>query len=174
MKAIALAIDMCETKLRRLMIRMIPSGRFTATVLFVALTFPLVTSGQRSEAKILEYQWSSQPLTAGVGGKVQMQLSVKDGFKVAKNPPPKFQVNSDASFNVAVTQGFLEDSPGKDADYFGGFKPLELKVVPEKSLKSGKHLLEAKLTYFYCSEREKYCSRSIENVKVPLEVAAVK
>jgi hypothetical protein len=103
-----------------------------------------------------------------------MDLSVKEGFKVAKRPAPKLQLNSTPSFVITLSTGFVESVPGEDPDYFGGFRPVELKVVPSKTTRRGKYALEAKLTYFYCAEREKYCSRSVENLTIPIEVSETK
>ena len=138
------------------------------------LVFPLAILGQRASTTVLEHRWNSQPLAAGTGGKLQMELSVKDGFKVAKQPAPKLQVSPNSSFEVSIIRGFVENAQGKDPGYFGRFRPVELKVVPEKTIKNGKYSLEAKLTYFYCSEIEKYCSRSVENLTIPLEVMETK
>lgn len=99
-----------------------------------------------------------------------MELAVKEGFKVAKRPAPKLQVSPTALFDVAVG-GFTESLAGKEADYFGGFKPLELKIVPAKTTQAGKYSLAGKLTYFYCSEQDKYCSRSVESLAIPVEVS---
>jgi hypothetical protein len=97
-------------------------------------------------------------------------LEVKEGFKVAKRPAPKLQLNPNTQFEVVVGS-FDESVAAKDADYFGGFRPLELKITPAKTTEPGKYALDAKLTYFYCSEREKYCSRSVEALAIPVEVA---
>ena len=90
-------------------------------------------------------------LPSGVEGKLHVELAVKDGFKVAKRPAPKLQINPTTQFDVVVG-GFNESIASKDADYFGGFKPLELRIAPAKTTPAGKYSLDAKLTYFYCSE----------------------
>ena len=126
-------------------------------------------SGQTNPAKILEPRYSRQPIAAGAEGRLQIGLIVREGFKVAKRPAPKLQLSPNTQFSVAVG-GFSESAASKDADYFGGFKPLELKILPAKMTEPGKYSLEGKLTYFYCSERDKYCSRSVETVTIPIEV----
>ena len=92
-----------------------------------------------------------QAMASGVEGKLQVELAVKEGFKVAKRPAPKLQINPNTQFEVVVG-GFNESVASKDADYFGGFKPLELRIAPAKTTQAGKYSLEAKFTYFYCSE----------------------
>src|SRR5688572_3407515 len=134
------------------------------------LSMPLVLSGQSGPAGILQPRYSKQTVTSGGEGKLHIDLLVKDGFKVAKRPAPKLQINPHAQFGVVVG-GFSESVAGKDADYFGGFKPLQLVIAPVKTIPAGKHSLEGKLTYFYCSDIDKYCSRSVEALTIPVEVA---
>ena len=140
--------------------------------LSVALTvsLPLLIGGQTGPARILQPRYSQQAVASGVEGKLQIELAVKEGFKVAKRPAPKLQINPTTQFDVVVG-GFSESVASKDAEYFGGFRPLELRIVPAKTTQAGKHVLEAKLTYFYCSEQDKYCSRSVEALTIPVEVA---
>ena len=131
---------------------------------------PVLLGGQTGPAGILQARFSKQAVASGVEGKLQIDLAVKEGFKVAKRPAPKLQINPHARFEVVVG-GFNESIASKDADYFGGFKPLEVRIAPAKTTQAGKYSLEAKLMYFYCSEIDKYCSRSVEALTIPVEVA---
>jgi len=141
-----------------------------ALSLALTVSIPLLIGGQTGSVGILQPRYSQQAIALGVEGKLQIELGVKEGFKVAKRPAPKLQINPTNQFDVVVG-GFNESIPSKDADYFGGFKALELRIAPAKTTQAGKYSLEAKLTYFYCSERDKYCSRSVEALTIPVEVA---
>jgi hypothetical protein len=141
-----------------------------AISLALALSTPLLIGGQTGRSGILLPRYSQQAIASGASGALLIKLEVKEGFKVAKRPAPKLQLNPNTRFEVVVG-GFNESVPAKDADYFGGFRPLELKIVPAKTTEAGKYALEGKLTYFYCSEKEKYCSRSVEVLAIPVEVA---
>jgi hypothetical protein len=127
-------------------------------------------SGQKGAAKVLEPGTALARVAAGVESQVQVTLAVKEGFKVAKRPAPKLQMMANEMFEVAVIDGFGESAPGKDPEYFGKFNPIGLRVLPAKTTKTGKYSLEGKVTYFYCSEQEKYCSRSVAALTIPLEV----
>jgi hypothetical protein len=142
-------------------------------VSFVCLIFPLPLLSQTSPARVLALHTNAQVLQSGVAGIVRIDLTVKPGFKIAKRPAPKLELEPNPSFQVDKS-GFSESGSGKDPDYFGGFKSLELKIIPAKTIKVGKHFLEGKLTYFYCSEQEKYCSRSMEPFAVAVEVVEKK
>jgi hypothetical protein len=150
------------------MFKLLSSSAALGLAMIVSLT--LLVDGQTGPAGILQPRYVQQALPSGVEGKLQVELAVKDGFKVAKRPAPKLQINPTTQFDVAVG-AFTESVASKDADYFGGFKPLELRITPAKTAPAGKYSVDAKLTYFYCSERDKYCSRSVEALAIPVEVA---
>jgi hypothetical protein len=133
------------------------------------VSMPVLISGQTGTPGILQPRYS-QVVVSGVEGKLRMDLMVKEGFKVAKRPAPKLVVKPSTQFEVVVG-GFSESVSSKDSDYFGGFNPLELRIAPAKTTQPGKYSLEAKLTYFYCSEQDKYCSRSVETLSIPIEVS---
>ena len=134
------------------------------------MSMPLSMSGQTGLSGILQTRYSQQTVVSGVEGKLRIELAVKEGFKVAKRPAPILLIKPATQFEVVVG-GFSESVSSKDSDYFGGFKPLELRIAPAKTAQAGRYSLEAKLTYFYCSEQEKYCSRSVETLAIPVEVA---
>lgn len=125
---------------------------------------------QSGAGNVLLSRFTQVRLTPEAEGRIRIDLSVKDGYKIAKRPAPKLQIAPNPLFEVTLTAGFSESAPGKDPDYFGRFSPLELKVVPGKTTRAGQYSLEGKLTYFYCSGREKYCSRSVESLELPVEV----
>jgi hypothetical protein len=141
-----------------------------AVGLVLTISTPLLIGGQTGPSGILQPRYSQQAIASGARGALLIELEVKEGFKVAKRPAPKLQLSPNAQFEVVIG-GFNESVPAKDADYFGGFRPLELKIAPAKTTQAGKYALEGKLTYFYCSEKEKYCSRSVEALAIPVEVA---
>ncbi len=64
----------------------------------------------------------------------------------------------------------LEEGTGKDPEYFEAVRPLSLQLISSRSAQRGQYLLEGKFTYFYCSEKDKYCSRSVESLRIPIEV----
>ena len=137
--------------------------------LTLTIGLPWLVSGQTGPAGVLLPRYSQKTISSGVEGLLQVELAVKEGFKVAKRPAPKLQIKPANQFGVVVG-GFNESVASKDADYFSGFKPLELKIAPAKTVPAGKYSLEGQLTYFYCSERDKYCSRSVESFAIPVEV----
>jgi hypothetical protein len=142
----------------------------------VCLTFLIgpALNGQTRSPQVLLLQYDLNPLAAGVDGLLNINLVIKDGFKVPKRPAPKIKITPSSEFEVRGDLIFLEEGKGKDPEYFNGFKPLALHIKPATTTKPGKYSLGGEFVYFYCSEKDKYCSRSAENLQIPLEVVAKK
>jgi hypothetical protein len=171
MKVVKLATVWAATIIQTLMIlRVFSIPRIRLVTLVVLLVGAPRLLAQTGASNVLETRSSTARVAVGIEEKVQVTVSVKEGFKVAKRPAPKLQISQNSLFTVTVISAFTESVPGKDADYFGGLNPLELKLVPERTTKPGKYSVEGKVTYFYCAERDKHCSRSVENLKFPVEV----
>ena len=139
-------------------------------LLILMLCLPRGGESQGPAAGVLQFQFSSRRMVAGDESSVRVGFTIKEGFKVSKRPSPKFQLNPSPEFEVKIPAGFSDIKESGDTEYFSGLKPLELRVIPAKATKAGKYAIEVKLTYFYCSEKDKYCSRSVENLKIPIEV----
>jgi len=140
-------------------------------VIFLVAT---AVSAQTGPAHILQLQTHSKPWAAGASGLVNMNLVIKDGFKIPKRPLPKIQIDSAPNFEIKGELNFIEEGRGNDPEYFNSFKPLALQVRAADSAKPGRYSLGGKFVYFYCSDKEKYCSRAVENVEIPIEILAKK
>jgi hypothetical protein len=129
---------------------------------------------QSGTAGILQLQTRSKPWPANSTGNVNINVIIKEGFKIPKRPSPKLQINPTPEFEVKGETNFTEEGQGKDPEYFNAFKPMSLQVAATKATEPGRYFLSGKFVYFYCSDREKYCSRSVENVQIPIEIVAGK
>jgi hypothetical protein len=99
---------------------------------------------------------------------------IKEDFKIPKRPSPKLQINPTPEFEVKGETNFAEEGQAKDPEYFNAFKPMTLQVVAARTTAPGRYALSGKLVYFYCSDKEKYCSRAVETVQIPIEIVAGK
>lgn len=106
----------------------------------------------------LSTQGSSQKLKAGEQGKFVLEIRVKDGAHVSDEAPLKLAVSGQ------------KVKPGKDkltlADSVG--KPNPRFEVPVTAETAGKGAVDAKLTFFICTD--KLCARQQKDVSVPVEV----
>ena len=135
--------------------------------LLVLATFPSLGT----TPPVIQLQYVSRPVTAGQSGNLMIHFKISDGFKIPKQPSPKVQLMSSAELEVQGNLLLMEEGTGKDPAYFNALRPLSIQLTPSRTAKRGQHLLEGKFIYFYCSEKEKYCSRSVENLQIPVEVA---
>ncbi len=134
----------------------------------------LVVHGQVGATEVLQVQSNSKPVPAGVRGSVEMHFVIKQGFKIPKKPAPKMHIIPRPEFEVKGDLSFAEEGPAKDTEYFSKIKSLNLHFTPASGTGPGKYRLDGKLVYFYCSEEDKYCSRAVESIQIPIEVVAKK
>ena len=130
----------------------------------------LLVIGQSDPGTVLQHRVVSNQLTARELGRVTLELDVKEGFKIAKRPAPMLQLAPSSDFEVKSPVFFQEARAGKDPEYYGGLRPLEISVLTGKDVPPGQYVMQGKLTYIYCSEKDKYCSRSVANIKIPIIV----
>ncbi|MEW5979236.1 MAG: hypothetical protein AB1898_25870 [Acidobacteriota bacterium] len=141
-----------------------------AVPLVVALA--VAVYGQQGPANVLKIRPEANPIVRGKPSVVTLAFEIKPGFKIAKRPSPKLQLTAPEGMEVRGSLGLDEGGHPKDPEYFGAIKPLSLQVSAGTEVSPGQQKLSGKFVYFYCSEAEKYCSRSVEEVVVPLEVRA--
>jgi hypothetical protein len=126
--------------------------------------------GQSDSGTVLQHRVMANRLTPGEVGSVTLGFSVKEGFKIAKRPAPMLQLTTSSDFEVKSPVLFQEARAGKDPEYYGDLKPLEISVLTGKDIPPGQYGLEGKLAYVYCSEKDKYCGRSVAAIKIPIIV----
>jgi len=146
--------------------------RFTSLILTALQVFALdlLLIGQSDPGTVLQHRVMSNQLTPGELATVTLELGVKEGFKIAKKPPPMLQLASNPNFEVKSPVLFQEARAGKDPEYYGELKPLEISVLTRMDTPPKQYELDGKLAYIYCSEKDKYCGRSATNIKIPVIV----
>lgn len=105
--------------------------------------------------------------TVRAGREMQLifQMQPAAGFHVNVEPPIKLALLDTQDF-VLVAGKFIPDSSAKTLTTADGYKifdpkhtqPVKFAVKPAKNIKPGKYPVKVKLTYFFCSDQEGYCS----------------
>ncbi len=129
---------------------------------------------QSGQVQAILLRVDSKPVAVGGSSTATIHLNIKEGFKVPKRPVSKLQLSTIPEIEVRGTLNLTEEGTGKDPGYFAAFKPVVLQISPSKSARVGQYQLEGKFTYFFCSERDKFCSRSVESFRIPVEVSGVR
>ena len=129
---------------------------------------------QSEPVRAVLLQVDSKPVAVGFSTTVTIHLNIKEGFKVPKRPASKMQVDAIPEIKVQGATNLIEDGAGDDPEYYAAFKPVVLQVSPSKNARAGQYHLEGKFTYFFCSEKDKFCSRWVENFRIPIEVSGAR
>ncbi len=116
---------------------------------------------------------------AGREIKLVFHMQPQEGFHVNVEPAIKLALLDAKSFTLAAEK-FTPDAKTKTLTTEDGFKifdpkhsqPVTFAVKVAKNVKPGKYPLKAKLTYYFCSDKDGYCS--FKNQEFVFNVVVVK
>jgi len=116
---------------------------------------------------------------AGREIKLVFHMQPQEGFHLNVEPAIKLALLDAKSFTLAAEK-FAPDANTKTLTTEDGFKifdpthsqPVTFAVKVAKSAKPGKYPLKAKLSYFFCSDKDGYCS--FKNQEFVFNVVVVK
>jgi hypothetical protein len=112
---------------------------------------------------------------AGKETKLLFHIQPQEGFHVNIEPPISLQLMEGKKFAL-LTKKFVPDSTVKTVTTKDGYKifdpgqPVAFAVKVEKNTKPGRYPLKTKLTYYYCSDAEGWCSFTSEEFVINLVV----
>ena len=110
-------------------------------------------------------QGSSQSVKAGEKGKLVIEFHTKPGSHISSEAPLKIELTAKAA-KLEKEKLTAADSVAKKAE---GKEYVDPKFeVPFTAATAGKASVEAKLTFFICTD--KVCARQQKTVSVPLDV----
>jgi hypothetical protein len=115
-------------------------------------------------------------VAAGSEAEVTVKLSVNPGYKLNKYPRIKLAVPAVEGLVAAAEASMGANAPPspedleKNRNYFTSVDPLRIKLAVNPSASSGRHDLDARLSYFYCVAASGYCAPAKVPLKIPLTV----
>lgn len=137
------------------------------TVALSLLAAPLAFAGDVDPASLYEVttEGSTGALKAGEKGTFVLAIQVKEGAYVSNEAPLKLQLSGK---NVTPEKSKLtyKDHVAKVAE--GQKQPNPRFEVPIKAEAAGTGAVDAKLTFFICTE--KICARQQKELSVPVQV----
>jgi hypothetical protein len=139
------------------------------TALTLLLLAQLVAPGIKIPSQIMSAKYSTPlPIQAGRQGAVNVSFNVISGFMINREPTITLALQPVPGVKLEKTD--LEASPidkkSKD-EYYVDLPTLRVGVT---AAKAGKYEVPGKLTYFYCSKADGFCSKQTVDVKIPLQV----
>jgi hypothetical protein len=111
---------------------------------------------------------------AGADATVTLKIVPIEGVKINRYPKIKLQVPAQAGLvgEARVEIGDAKPPPPEkmSTNYYKTVDPLELRLTLDDAATSGKHELDAKLTYFYCVSASGFCAPARLSIKIPVAV----
>src|SRR5260370_24618751 len=106
------------------------------------------------------------PIKAGKRGEVAVSFTALKGYAVDRTLPMtlKFTVVPGVTLVKSDLAAPSNDPKSKDQYYVD----LPVIKVPLTAAKPGKYEIPGKLTYFFCSKPDGFCSRQMLDVKMPV------
>ena len=106
------------------------------------------------------------PIKAGKRGEVAVSFTALKGYAVDRTLP--FTLNLTPVSGVKLAKTELKASPDDPKAKDQYYVDLPVIKVPVTAAKPGKYEIPGKLTYFFCSKTDGFCSRQMLDVKMPL------
>jgi len=136
-------------------------------VIAVLLTQLSAPPGNRLP-QIMTADFKAAPVRAGQKTDLTVSFKVTPGYLINHTPPISLKLTSIAGIKLEKTE---LTSPSKDPkskdEYYVDLPTLKVSV---SAAKSGKYEIPGKLTYFFCSKADGFCSKQDFDVRIPLLV----
>ena len=105
---------------------------------------------------------------AGKLSEVTVGFTLLKGFVINRTPPISLKLTETPGVTMAKTTFTSSPDDPKSKDEY--YVDLPMLKVPVMVAKAGKYEILGKLTYFFCSKADGFCSRQVFDVKIPLQV----
>jgi hypothetical protein len=138
------------------------------TALVMLVLAQLVAPKSTPLPQIMTAKFASMPIKAGKKADVAVSFVVDSRYKINRDPKISLSVTPVAGVTVEKKQ--IEASgvdPKAKDEYYVDLPTLKLAVT---AAKAGKFELPGKLTYFFCSKSDGFCSKQSVDVKIPVTV----
>jgi hypothetical protein len=111
---------------------------------------------------------TTAPVRPGQRGEVTVSFNLLKGYAINHTPPISLKLVSVSGLTLPKTDFATpsEDPKSKD-EYYVDLPSIK---VPVAAAKAGKYELPGKLTYYFCSKADGFCSRQVLDVKIPVVV----
>ncbi len=120
--------------------------------------------------QVLEPEFKAPtPIKAGAKGEIVVSFKVLEGYAISREPLPiTLKLNEVQGLKLEKTTFATpaEDPKAKD-EYYVDLPALR---IPLTAAKAGKYEVSGKLTYFFCSKTDGFCSRQAVDVKAPVTI----
>ena len=111
---------------------------------------------------------SATPIKAGVKGSITVSFDVQKGYAINRTPPISLKLSAAPGIRLDKNEFTTPSADPKSKDeYYVDVPSLR---VPVTAAKLGSYEIPGKITYFFCSKSDGFCSKQAFDVKIPLQV----
>ena len=108
----------------------------------------------------------SAPIKAGKRGEVAVSFTALKGYAIDRTLPMTLKLSAVPGVTLAKAEITAPSNDPKAKDQY--YVDLPVMKVPVTAAKAGKYEIPGKLTYFFCSKTDGFCSRQVLDVKMPI------
>jgi len=107
-----------------------------------------------------------EPIKVGQTAEVTVSFNLLKGYAINHKPPISLKLTKISGVTMVKTdfETPAEDPKSKD-EYYVDLPSIK---VPVTAAKAGKYEIPGKLTYFFCSKTDGFCSRQVLDIKIPV------
>jgi hypothetical protein len=109
---------------------------------------------------------ASAPIKSGKKGEVTVSFGLLNGYAINHTPPMTLKLTKVSGITLAKTDFSTPTADPKSKDEY--YVDLPTIKVPVTASKTGNYEIPGKLTYFFCSKADGFCSRQVLDVKIPV------
>jgi hypothetical protein len=109
---------------------------------------------------------TSTPIKPGRKGEMTVSFGLLKGYAINHTPPMSLKLTKVPGVTLAKTDFSTPTVDPKSKDEY--YVDLPTIKVPVTAAKAGKYEIPGKLTYFFCSKADGFCSRQVLDVKIPV------
>ena len=135
-----------------------------ALLLVAQLVAPNVKIPQVMSAKFS----SAAPIKAGRKANLTVSFNLMKGYKINREPTISLDITPVTGVTLDAKSIEASSIDKKSTDEY--YVDLPTLTVGLMAAKTGKYELPGKLTYFFCSTSDGFCSKQTVDVKIPLQV----
>jgi hypothetical protein len=135
-----------------------------ALLLMAQLVAPNVKIPQVMSAKFS----SAAPIKAGRKANLTVSFNLMKGYKINREPTISLDITPVTGVTLDAKSIEASSIDKKSTDEY--YVDLPTLTVGLTAAKTGKYELPGKLTYFFCSTSDGFCSKQTVDVKIPLQV----
>lgn len=136
---------------------------FQICFLYLITTFQFYLIDAKDENEYVQVNYLIKPTELKPGGEAKLIINFQptQGILINLKPPIKIEIDN----KIAVLKN-VDLPKSKSGEYLDHNKPITQTIKLNRGLKPGKVTIKGNLTYFYCSEKEGWCTKA----KQPIEL----